>query len=122
MWFVYSEQEQSPDSFNDLVVRVTGKPEALVAQIRAAIRDEDPNLAISEVTTLAEIVDRSFSQEKLLAKLAGFFGDAIDRHFGTALAALAGPTFQPALHGFAMLLIFWFILFWMYRRKIFLRI
>jgi heparan-alpha-glucosaminide N-acetyltransferase len=54
--------------------------------------------------------------------MAGFFGDAIDRHFGTALAALAGPTFQPALHGFAMLLVFWFILFWMYRRKIFLRI
>jgi predicted permease len=74
MWFVYAQQEQSPDSFNDLVVRVTGKPEALVAQIRAAIRDEDPNLAISEVTTLAEIVDRSFSQEKLLAKLASFFG------------------------------------------------
>jgi len=74
MWFVYAEQEQSPDGFNDLVVRVTGKPEALVAQIRAAIRDEDPNLAISEVTTLAEIVDRSFGQEKLLAKLAGFFG------------------------------------------------
>ena len=74
MWFVYAEQEQSPDSFNDLVVRVTGKPEALVAQIRAAIRDEDPNLAISEVTTLAEMVDRSFGQEKLLARLAGFFG------------------------------------------------
>jgi hypothetical protein len=51
MWFVYAEQEQSPDGFNDLVVRVTAKPSALVAQIRAAIRDEDPNLAISEVTT-----------------------------------------------------------------------
>jgi len=51
MWFVYAEQEQSPDSFNDLVVRVTGKPEALVAQIRAAIRDEDPTISASVVTS-----------------------------------------------------------------------
>ena len=74
MWFVYTEQEQSPDGFNDLVVRVKGKPEAVLAQIRAAIRDEDPKLAIAEATPLAEMVNRSFSQEKLLAKLAGFFG------------------------------------------------
>jgi predicted permease len=74
MWFVYTEQEQSPDSFNDLVVRVKGKPEAVLTQMRAAIRDEDPKLAIAEATPLAEIVNRSFSQEKLLAKLAGFFG------------------------------------------------
>jgi heparan-alpha-glucosaminide N-acetyltransferase len=51
-----------------------------------------------------------------------FFGDALDRHFGGAIAAIAGPTFQPVLHGFAVILIFWLILFWMYRRKIFLRI
>jgi predicted acyltransferase len=50
-----------------------------------------------------------------------FFGDAIERHFG-AITALATPTFQPLLHGFVILMIFWLILFWMYRRKIFLRI
>jgi heparan-alpha-glucosaminide N-acetyltransferase len=50
-----------------------------------------------------------------------FFGDAIERHFGGA-TAIAGPIFQPLLHGFAILTIFWLILFWMYRRKIFLRI
>src|SRR5579872_6050890 len=54
--------------------------------------------------------------------MVGFFGDAVERHFGRAIAAIAGPIFQPVLHGFAVLLIFWFILFWMYRRKIFLRI
>ena len=54
--------------------------------------------------------------------MVDFFGDAVDRHFGRALAAMSGPTFQPVLHGFAVLLIFWIILFWMYRRKIFLRI
>jgi heparan-alpha-glucosaminide N-acetyltransferase len=51
-----------------------------------------------------------------------FFGNALDRHVGTEISAIAGPTFQPVLHGFAVMLIFWLILFWMYRRKILLRI
>ena len=54
--------------------------------------------------------------------MTDFFEKALDRHLGNAMAFLAGPTFQPILHGFAMMLIFWLILFWMYRRKIFLRI
>jgi heparan-alpha-glucosaminide N-acetyltransferase len=53
--------------------------------------------------------------------MESFIGGALDRHFGGAIA-LAGPTFQPVLHGFLIVLIFWLILFWMYRRKIFLRI
>jgi heparan-alpha-glucosaminide N-acetyltransferase len=54
--------------------------------------------------------------------MAGFCGNALDRHFGRAISVMAGPTFQPVLHGFAVMLIFWLILFWMYRRKILLRI
>jgi predicted acyltransferase len=54
--------------------------------------------------------------------MSGFFGYAIDRHFGGAISAMAGPTFQPVLYGFSVMMIFWLILFWMYRRKIFLRI
>lgn len=54
--------------------------------------------------------------------MSKFFGNALDRHFGRVVAAMAGSTIQPVLHGFAVMLIFWFILFWMYRRKIFLRI
>jgi len=46
----------------------------------------------------------------------------LDRHLGWILLAISGPTFQPAVHGFAMIAVFWLILFWMYRRKIFLRI
>ena len=73
MFYVHNEQEQDSDGYDSLVVRVTGKPEALMSQIRATLRSEDPNLAISEVTTLGEIVDRSLGREKLLARLAGFF-------------------------------------------------
>ncbi len=54
--------------------------------------------------------------------MENFVGAAIDRHIGGTVAAIAGPTFQPVLHGFLIELIFWLILFWMYRRKIFLRI
>jgi predicted acyltransferase len=54
--------------------------------------------------------------------MTGFVGDALDRHFGRVISVIAGPTFQPALHGFAVMLIFWLTLYWMYRRKIFLRI
>src|SRR5947209_12998863 len=54
--------------------------------------------------------------------MTDFFSKALDRHFGRAIAVLGGPTFQPVLHGLAIMLIFWSILFWMYRRKIFLKI
>ncbi len=74
MFFVDLEQDKTPDAFNDLVVRVSGKPAALMSQIRAAIRAVDPNLAVWDVMTLSESVDRSLGEEKLLAKLASFFG------------------------------------------------
>ena len=54
--------------------------------------------------------------------MSAFVGDALDRHLGSAIWMTAGATFQPVLHGFAVLLIFWLTLFWMYRRRIFLRI
>src|SRR6202035_2587016 len=54
--------------------------------------------------------------------MSDFFGNALDRHVGWAIAAVAGPTLQPVRHGLAIMLIFWLILLWMYRRKIFLRI
>jgi heparan-alpha-glucosaminide N-acetyltransferase len=54
--------------------------------------------------------------------MSDFFGNALNRHLGRAISVLAVPTFQPVLHGFTVMLIFWLILFWMYRRKIFLRI
>ena len=54
--------------------------------------------------------------------MSNFTANAVDRHFGWALSQMAGPTFQPILQGFSVILIFWLILLWMYRRKIFLRI
>ncbi len=74
MFFVDLDQNKIPDTFSDLVVRVGGKPEALMSQIRAAVHEVDPNLAVWDVMTLRDAVERSLGQEKLLAKLASFFG------------------------------------------------
>ena len=54
--------------------------------------------------------------------MESFVSGALDRHFGGVISAIGGPVFQPVLHGFLVMLTFWLILLWMYRRKIFLRI
>jgi heparan-alpha-glucosaminide N-acetyltransferase len=36
--------------------------------------------------------------------------------------AILGPSLQPLLLGISMLVVYWFMLLWMYRRKVFLRI
>jgi predicted permease len=71
-FFVFNSAQL--DGFSDLVVRAARRPEALIGEIRAAIHAEDPNLAISSALTLSEVVDRSLAEQKLLAKLATFFG------------------------------------------------
>ncbi len=50
-----------------------------------------------------------------------FFLGALATHLG-GFFALFGPVFDRTARGAGVMLIFWFILFWMYRRKIFLRI
>ena len=54
--------------------------------------------------------------------MADFFRRAVTRHLGSVINAVVSPTFQPVIYGFSVVLIFWSILFWMYRRKLFLRI
>jgi heparan-alpha-glucosaminide N-acetyltransferase len=51
-----------------------------------------------------------------------FISSALVRHLGRAPFAVLGPPFEPVLRGVGVLMVFWAILFWMYRRKIFLRI
>ena len=51
-----------------------------------------------------------------------FVTAALLRHAGTAPFAILGAPFEPVLRGAAVLLVFWSILYWMYRRRIFLRI
>ena len=47
---------------------------------------------------------------------------ALRRHLGDAPFAILGPAFEHVLVGASVLAAFWLVLFWMYRRKIFVRI
>jgi len=52
----------------------------------------------------------------------GFIAKNLYTHIGHGLFQSCGLAYEPLLHGAAVLLIFWLILLWMFRRKIFLRI
>jgi predicted acyltransferase len=58
--------------------------------------------------------------------LADYFGrqvaDAFRIHLGAAPFQIFGSALEPLMHGALQLFVYWLILHWMYRRKIFLRI
>lgn len=51
-----------------------------------------------------------------------FVSSSLRIHLGTKPFLIFGPAFEPLLFGAAMLAIYWLMLWWMFRRKIFLRI
>ena len=51
-----------------------------------------------------------------------FLRTALQTHLGAVISTLVSPALLPVAYGIGVMLIFWMILFWMYRRKIFLRI
>ncbi|HWD18373.1 MAG TPA: DUF5009 domain-containing protein [Verrucomicrobiae bacterium] len=52
----------------------------------------------------------------------GFIAEALVRHLGSSLFDVFGKVYEPILSGAGVMLVQWLILWWMYRRKIFLRI
>jgi len=54
--------------------------------------------------------------------LPDFVISSFDTHLGPRVFAFAGRALQPLIQGIAMLLVYWLILLWMYRKKLFLRI
>jgi len=53
---------------------------------------------------------------------ARFIGESLTTHLGQAAFRAAGAPYLPFLHGLAVVLVLWLILYWMYERRIFLRI
>ncbi len=51
-----------------------------------------------------------------------FIPAALQTHLGQDAFGILGPAYEPLLLGLAVLSIYWLILYWMYRRGIFLRI
>ena len=54
--------------------------------------------------------------------LGDFIRAALLRHLGSAPFTAFGAAYEPAVLGAGVVLVFWLILFWMYRRTIFLRV
>ncbi len=51
-----------------------------------------------------------------------FIISSFKTHLGTDVFKFAGEVYEPMIAGAAVLLVFWLILFWLYRRKVFIRI
>jgi putative ABC transport system permease protein len=56
-----------------LVMRTANNPAAMISPVRAAIRDIDPSLPLSQVRTMDEVMDNVRSRPKFLTSLLGIF-------------------------------------------------
>jgi predicted permease len=70
----YYSHSQIPFALNNFVIRYSGSPGAVIPQVRRAILEVNRNLPIDEVVSLSEHIGRSLAQQKLVARLATFFG------------------------------------------------
>ncbi|HUK18055.1 MAG TPA: hypothetical protein VLW65_16635 [Bryobacteraceae bacterium] len=58
----------------------------------------------------------------LAETLRGFIQDSLRIHLGRAPFQIFGTGVEPLVRGAVVLLIYWLVLLWMYRRKLFLRV
>ena len=71
MYLPFLQSNQGSATFE---VRTAGDPLSLVAAIREAVRQVDPNLPLINVTTQLEEVEGRFLQEKVFARAYTLFG------------------------------------------------
>lgn len=84
---IYYSCAQDPPQSAMLVVRTIGDPLALSAPIRNALLKLDPDQAVSEISTMSEIIDSSEGQLRLMVRLLGLFAAVA---MGLALLGLYG--------------------------------
>jgi predicted permease len=70
---VYLLHAQFPLGGMGLAVRATANPESLVGAIREQVKEMDPNLPVTQVLTMTEVVSRSIYRSRLFAILFGVF-------------------------------------------------
>jgi predicted permease len=70
----YYSYAQIPQPLSNFVVRFSSAPETIVPQVRQAIKQVNRNLPVDEVVSLSDYIGRSLTQQKLVARLASFFG------------------------------------------------
>jgi len=69
----YHSLAQDVIDVEGLNVRTFGDPAELMAKIRDVVRSVDPDLPITDGSTVAELVSNSLSQQRLIARLTSIF-------------------------------------------------
>src|SRR5439155_11769180 len=67
-------QTQGATDSKTFEVRTTGDPKSVVATIRQAVREVEPNLPLNNIKTQIEQAGETLSMERLFAKLMSLFG------------------------------------------------
>lgn len=70
----YFPYTQNTQYYNDLEVRYSGDPGAIISEVRRAVGEVNRSLPISYQETLAQQVDQSIASQTLVARLSAFFG------------------------------------------------
>lgn len=71
---IYFPLLQAVTNVESLDVRAAGNPAPLTEPVRQTLTSVDPDLAIGDITTLAEQVSSNLGQQKLIARLTAIFG------------------------------------------------
>jgi ABC-type antimicrobial peptide transport system permease subunit len=73
---IYLPAPQMLEGVANYYVRTASNPAAIGPAIRAAVREIDPTLPVIDLRTQEQQIERRNSQERLFARLSGFFGVA----------------------------------------------
>lgn len=68
------EGEKQAHYMENLVIWAPGKPQGLESQVRKALSEIDPNLALLDFASYRETLHRDFGQQDMIAKLTLIFG------------------------------------------------
>ena len=73
---VYTPWQQEGTNIGEMhfALRTTGSPAALADQVREIVRELDSNLPVTQIGTQSARVQATLGQERLYARLLGFFG------------------------------------------------
>ncbi len=70
---VYVSYRQRPQRGMFVVARASGRPEAILPGLRAAVRAADPNIPLARVSTMERLVDESMGNRRLSLVLLAVF-------------------------------------------------
>ena len=70
---MYMPQAQNSAATMTLVVRSTSNPQPLIAAVRKKTAEIDPDLPLSNIASMSEVVSASVAQPRLTTQFTGFF-------------------------------------------------